>query len=141
MTALTRGKIELPDEDARAALRQAADGFDHGEDWEETKAIHDAQRAFLSVFEGSEQGPSPPPAPADGCDEKHEVVWTTGDDDRAMESAVLRRVLEVHPARVTTVELVREIVGEEPGFATPMPCGGPTATWAQWASSTTGTTS
>lgn len=33
-----------------------------------------------------------------------------------MESVVLHRVLELHPARITVDELVREIVGEAPEF-------------------------
>jgi hypothetical protein len=58
--ALSRGKIELPDEEARAALQGAADGFDEAEEWEETRAIHDAQRALLAVL-GGEDGETAPP--------------------------------------------------------------------------------
>jgi len=97
--ALSRGKIELPDEEARAALQAAADGFDEAEEWEETRAIHDAQRALLAVL-GGEDG----------------AAWTTRDDDLAMQSAVLQRVLDAHPARLTTDELIRELAGEAAGF-------------------------
>jgi hypothetical protein len=43
---------------------------------------------------------------------------TTRDDDLSMESAVLQRVLDVHPARLTLAELIRELAGEEADFAT-----------------------
>jgi hypothetical protein len=105
MEALKRGTIELPDDEARAALQQAADGFDDAEEWEETNAIHGAQRALLAVFETT----------ADSTEEP-EVPWTTRDDDLAMEWAVLQRVLDVHPARVTVAELLRELVGEDADF-------------------------
>jgi hypothetical protein len=41
--------------------------------------------------------------------------WTTRDDDLAMQSAVLERVLEL-PVHVTVEELIRELAGEEPDF-------------------------
>ena len=44
--------------------------------------------------------------------------WTTRDDDLSMESAVLQRVLDVHPARLTVPELIRELAGEEVDFGT-----------------------
>lgn len=104
--ALTLGRIELPDEEARAALQAAAEGFDEAEAWEETRTIHDAQRALLAMFE-SGKGEAAPPAPP----------MTARDEDLAMESAVLQRVLDVYPARLTVGELIREIAGEaaEPG--------------------------
>jgi hypothetical protein len=37
--------------------------------------------------------------------------------DAAAESAVLQRLLDLHPVQVTAAELVREIGGESPGFA------------------------
>jgi hypothetical protein len=43
---------------------------------------------------------------------------TTRDDDVAMESAVLQRVLDVHPARLTMAELIRELAGENVDFGT-----------------------
>jgi hypothetical protein len=43
--------------------------------------------------------------------------WTTQGDDLATESAVLQQLLELHPAQLTVAELVREIGGEQPGFA------------------------
>jgi predicted transcriptional regulator len=42
---------------------------------------------------------------------------TTRDDDLAMESAVLQRLIDVHPARLTLPELVRELAGEEVDFS------------------------
>lgn len=110
--ALTRGKIELPDEEARAALESAADGFDEAEEWEEVRAVHDAQRALLAVLGGDEDlAPLAPTGRIEG-----RTIWTTRDDDLAMESAVLQRVLDVHPARLTADELIREIAGEAAGF-------------------------
>lgn len=43
--------------------------------------------------------------------------WTTKGDDLTTESAVLRQLLDLHPAQLTVAELVREIGGEQPGFA------------------------
>jgi len=37
--------------------------------------------------------------------------------DGATESAVLQRLLDLHPVQVTAAELVREIGGESPSFA------------------------
>jgi hypothetical protein len=44
--------------------------------------------------------------------------WTTREDDLSMESAVLQRVLDVHPARLTLPELIRELAGEDVDFGT-----------------------
>ena len=41
---------------------------------------------------------------------------TTPDEDMTMESAVLQRVVAVHPARLTMPELIRELAGEEADF-------------------------
>ncbi|MEX2106440.1 MAG: hypothetical protein WD810_06030 [Solirubrobacterales bacterium] len=43
--------------------------------------------------------------------------WTTKAQDAATESAVLMRILELHPAQVTFAELVREFAGEDAAFA------------------------
>lgn len=43
---------------------------------------------------------------------------TTREEDRAMESAVLQRVLDAHPARLTVSELIRELAGETVDFGT-----------------------
>ncbi len=43
--------------------------------------------------------------------------WTPASEDAATESAVLQRVLDLHPILVTLAELVREISGEAPDFA------------------------
>ena len=37
-------------------------------------------------------------------------------DDR-LESVLLQRVLDLHPSRVTTDELIRDLTGKEPDFA------------------------
>jgi hypothetical protein len=42
---------------------------------------------------------------------------TTKGDDLATESAVLQRLLDLHPVQLTVAELVREIGGEQPSFA------------------------
>jgi len=42
---------------------------------------------------------------------------TTRTEDEAVESAVLRHLLELCPTRLTTAELVRELAGEQAGFA------------------------
>jgi hypothetical protein len=49
----------------------------------------------------------------DGIDDSR----TNRERDLATEAAVLRRLLDLHPAQLTRAELVREIAGEEPGFA------------------------
>ncbi|MGD9735213.1 MAG: hypothetical protein AB7V58_06330 [Solirubrobacterales bacterium] len=43
-------------------------------------------------------------------------VRTPRNDDLAMEAAVLNRVLDIHPARITVAELIRELAGEEAEF-------------------------
>ncbi|HEX4670383.1 MAG TPA: hypothetical protein VH275_10485 [Solirubrobacterales bacterium] len=43
--------------------------------------------------------------------------WTPAAEDAATESAVLQRVLDLHPVLVTGPELVREIGGEFADFA------------------------
>jgi hypothetical protein len=43
--------------------------------------------------------------------------WTPASEDAATESAVLQRVLDFHPVLVTSIELIREIGGEDPSFA------------------------
>jgi hypothetical protein len=43
--------------------------------------------------------------------------WTTRAEDDAVEAAVLRQVLDIHPTRLTATELLREICGERPDFA------------------------
>ena len=42
---------------------------------------------------------------------------TTREQDDAVESAVLRHLLHLHPAQLTLAELTRELAGEQPGFA------------------------
>jgi hypothetical protein len=43
--------------------------------------------------------------------------WTPAAGDAATESAVLQRLLDLHPVQVTATELVRDLCGESPGFA------------------------
>jgi hypothetical protein len=43
--------------------------------------------------------------------------WTPASGDAATESAVLQRLLELHPVLVTVAELTREVGGESPSFA------------------------
>ncbi len=42
---------------------------------------------------------------------------TNEGEDTRVESAVLQRVLDLHPTRVTTDELVLDLAGENPDFA------------------------
>lgn len=42
---------------------------------------------------------------------------TTREADLATEAAVMRTVLDVHPTPLTVAELMRELGGEQPGFA------------------------
>lgn len=49
--------------------------------------------------------------------ERGDDSWTTKAEDAAAESAVLMRVLDLHPSQVTVAELVREIGAEGAGFA------------------------
>jgi hypothetical protein len=49
--------------------------------------------------------------------ERGDDSWTTKAEDAAAESAVLIRVLDLHPSQLTVAELVREIGGERAGFA------------------------
>ena len=46
-----------------------------------------------------------------------EKSWTTMEDDRATEAAVLQLLLDLHPTQLTVAELVREIGGEQIDFA------------------------
>lgn len=43
--------------------------------------------------------------------------WATREGDVATESAVLQLVLDLHPTVLTVTELVREVAGEQAGFA------------------------
>lgn len=42
---------------------------------------------------------------------------TTGEQDAAIEAAVLRQLLDLHPTQVTLAELIRELAGPEADFA------------------------
>jgi hypothetical protein len=46
----------------------------------------------------------------------NEENLTNEGEDTRVESALLQRVLDLHPTRVTADELVRDLAGEEPGF-------------------------
>jgi hypothetical protein len=50
LTALDRGAIQLPDEDARKAMSRAAGGYDDASGYERVCAVHDAHHALLSVL-------------------------------------------------------------------------------------------
>ena len=50
LTALDRGEIELPDDEAREALSRAAEGYDEASGYERVVAVHDAHHALLSVL-------------------------------------------------------------------------------------------
>lgn len=41
---------------------------------------------------------------------------TTESEDLRVESVLLRRILELHPIRLTADELVRDLAGEDPDF-------------------------
>jgi hypothetical protein len=41
---------------------------------------------------------------------------TNQDQDTRVESALLQRVLDLHPTRITTAELLRDLAGEDPDF-------------------------
>lgn len=42
---------------------------------------------------------------------------STRSEDEGVEAAVLSFLIDLHPARVTEAELLREVAGERPGFA------------------------
>ncbi|HYJ21475.1 MAG TPA: hypothetical protein VEW07_05560 [Solirubrobacterales bacterium] len=49
--------------------------------------------------------------------DEHDDSWTPAAHDAVTESAVLQRLLDLHPVQVTAAELVREVGGMSPGFA------------------------
>jgi len=49
--------------------------------------------------------------------EDHQTNQTTAGDDARLEAVLLRRVLDLHPARITVEELVRDLTGVEDDFA------------------------
>lgn len=116
IAALKRGEIELPDEEVREALHEAAAAFDAEADWVENKFIHDAQRAMLAVIDGDSSRSEGGAAAAGDAAQGGEEQRTTRGDDSAMESAVLHRLLDVQGAGLTLAELIRELAGEEADF-------------------------
>jgi hypothetical protein len=50
LTALDRGEIALPDDEAREAMSRAAEGYDDASGYERVVAVHDAHHALLSVL-------------------------------------------------------------------------------------------
>ncbi|HKF82121.1 MAG TPA: hypothetical protein VKB23_04080 [Solirubrobacterales bacterium] len=46
-----------------------------------------------------------------------ETIKTTWAEDREVEAAVLRQLLDLHPTRLTLAELRREMGGDRAGFA------------------------
>lgn len=106
--ALRTGSITLPDEEARVHLTGAARGFDEAEEWEETKVDRDSLWSLLNAIGGPVEEEDQPVSA--------DRFRSTAGDDLAMESAVLQRVLDVHPAYLSVRELVVELVGEEADF-------------------------
>jgi hypothetical protein len=56
LVALDAHQIELPDEDARAALAGAADGYDHASGYTRIAAVHNAHHALLAILDTAEVG-------------------------------------------------------------------------------------
>jgi hypothetical protein len=50
LVALHRGEIEVPDEAARAAMEEAAEGYDEASGYERVVSVHNAHHALLSVL-------------------------------------------------------------------------------------------
>jgi hypothetical protein len=50
LAALDRCEIELPDDEARTAMRRAAEGYDEASGYERVCAVHDAHHALLSLL-------------------------------------------------------------------------------------------
>jgi hypothetical protein len=50
LTALDRGEVALPDDEAREVMSGAADGYDEASGYERVVAIHDAHHALLSLL-------------------------------------------------------------------------------------------
>ncbi len=50
LTALDRGEVALPDDEAREAMSRAAEGYDEANDYERVVAVHAAHHALLSVL-------------------------------------------------------------------------------------------
>jgi len=53
LAALDAGEITLPDEEARAAMARAAEGYDEAAGYEHVTAVHEAHRALLDVLGGA----------------------------------------------------------------------------------------
>jgi hypothetical protein len=56
LVTLDAHEIELPDEDARSALAEAADGYDTASGYKEIAAVHDAHHALLAILDTAEVG-------------------------------------------------------------------------------------
>jgi hypothetical protein len=54
LAALTTGEIALPDEEARAAMARAAEGYDEAAGYERAVAVHEAHHAMLAILVGEE---------------------------------------------------------------------------------------
>lgn len=114
--ALNQRKIALPDEEAQSVLKSATDAFAEERESGENNVIHDAQLALLSVLQGCGEETAADQFETAAAVARTRAEWTTRDDDFAMESAVLQRVIDVHPARLTEAELIRELIGEHAEF-------------------------
>lgn len=106
--ALRTGNVTLPDEEARVRLTGAARGFDDAEEWEETKVDHDSLWSLLTAIGG--------PVDEDDQPNSADHFSSAAEVDLAMESVVLQRVLDVHPAHLSEGELVVELFGEGADF-------------------------
>ncbi len=48
---------------------------------------------------------------------ERDQIRSTSEEDAATEAAVLKQVLTLHPTVLTLAELIRELAGEDQGFA------------------------
>jgi hypothetical protein len=87
-------------------ITEAARGFDDAEVWEERKVDHDSLWSLVAAVGG--------PVELEPGVYNGGLPATTSEDDLAMESAVLRRVLASHAAHLSESELVLTLAGEEP---------------------------
>jgi hypothetical protein len=52
LAALDEGSIPLPDEEARAVMAKAAEGYEEAAGYGRATAVHDAHHALLSILAG-----------------------------------------------------------------------------------------
>ena len=56
LAAVESSEIVLPDEEARAAMAKAGEGYDEASGIAKDVAVHDAHRALLDVLDGASRG-------------------------------------------------------------------------------------